>query len=224
LETFKWLNGWLAALHPLLETLYYIAAIALAGIAYKGLEQLKIAKETARTNARREAFKLAADECRTFAERVVPLSLPLSDECERMDLKSFVEPQFKVVDGEITDHKFSLDVIGDDVDKCTDNLVAFVNALEAFAIFFAAGIADESVAYRETGLAFCNFAATYMPAIYLLRSENDGRFESTLKLYELWSARIASESLRKAAASAKTSLEAMESKLKRGRIKTIGDE
>ena len=73
MATLKWLNSLLTAVRPLLETLYFLAAIALVPIAIKGLEQLKIAKETARTNAQREAFKLAAEECRNFALHVVPL-------------------------------------------------------------------------------------------------------------------------------------------------------
>jgi hypothetical protein len=68
------LNWWLGLFRPIFETLYFLAAVALAAVAYKGLEQLRIAKDTAKMNARREAFKLAADECRNFAIQVVPLA------------------------------------------------------------------------------------------------------------------------------------------------------
>lgn len=219
-QTLKWLNEWLVLLRPVFETLFFLSGVAVAIIALKGLEQLRIAKETAKTSARREAFKLAADECRNFAERIIPLSQPVADHCKKLNLTSFSNPKFKISGGEIIETTFSAAAILADIAKCADSLMSFLNSMEAFAIFFTSGIADESVAYRETGLEFCRLAAIYMPAIWYLRENNLPRYESTVKLYELWNARKESEALLKTQKSIDQSLKA----LKKDAIKPIGTE
>jgi hypothetical protein len=40
-----------------------------------------------------------------------------------------------------------------------------------------------------SAFAFCEAVRVFMPLIYQLRVTNAGRFESTVKLYEIWSAR-----------------------------------
>lgn len=214
----SWLNHWLSVLRPLFETMYFIAAVVLTIVAVKGLEQLKIAKETAKTIAKREAFKLAADECRNFADRVIPLATVAQNETNNLNLPSFRNPQFRVVGGDITNHNFSDTQLLADMPKCAHNVIQFLNALEAFSVFFASGVADESVAYRETNQVFCPFVKKYMPAIWFLRSHNLGRFESTVRLYELWTAKMDSERLEKTRDSIDLSLK----NLKRDPIKPIG--
>jgi hypothetical protein len=220
MATLKWLNSLLTAVRPLLETLYFLAAIALVPIAIKGLEQLKIAKETARTNAQREAFKLAAEECRNFALHVVPLVEALDNLVQNLKLTSFGNTKFRISKGEISEHNFSVDRLKIEFPKCGHDLIAFLNALEAFSIFFASRIADETVAYRETGETFLKIAAKYMPGIYLLRALKSGRFESTVELYELWDARMQSENLLRSKESINTALES----LKKEPLRPIGTE
>ena len=52
------------------------------------------------------------------------------------------------------------------------------------------GVADEEIGYRETVFSFCNAVQSFMPLIYQLRVTNAGRFESTVKLYEIWNGRL----------------------------------
>jgi hypothetical protein len=92
-----------------------------------------------------------------------------------MALPSFKDPKFKILDGEISEHNFSLTQIRVDFLKCGAALVAFLNALEAFSIFFASRIAEESVAYRETGQSFLKMAKRYMPGIFYIRDVKGGR-------------------------------------------------
>ena len=219
MHTLIWLNNWLALLHPIFETLFFISGLALAFIALKGLEQLRIAKQTAKIGAKREAFKLAAEQCRYFAERVVPFSDTLCKLCDKLNLTSFSSPgrKFDILNGEITSHEFPEQTLLDDSLKCKEELIASLNSVEAFSIFFAEGIAEESVAYRETGTTFCATMRRFMPAIYLYRKYGV-RYESTVKLYELWNARMTSEKLLKQ----RTSLDSSLQGLKKDGIKTIG--
>jgi hypothetical protein len=216
-RTLNSIDYWLTLLRPVLETLYYIAAIALAIFAFKGLEQLKITKEIAKTNAKRESFKLAAEECRYFAEKFVPLSNALHEKCATLKLNSFSNPTFEMVNGEIASHNFAEAALAADFQKCSSDIIACLNCIEAFAIFFAAGIAEESVAYRETGMTFCSTIKKFMPAIYMFRKYGV-RYESTVTLYKMWSDRIASEALLKARKTIDNSLR----DLKTEGIKPIG--
>ena len=61
---------------------------------------------------------------------------------------------------------------------------------------FAAGVADEGIGYQETAVAFCGYAKTYIPLIFILRRLNSGRFESAVKLYDSWSKRLAAQQVR----------------------------
>jgi hypothetical protein len=189
------LNRWLSVVHPLLEALYYLSAVALAVLAFKGLEQLKISREIAKTSARREAFKLAADECRYFAEQIIPLGDTVGKQVVALKLSSFLNPKFKVVNGEIIDHNFSIDDVAADMQKSGYAPITLLNRLEAFSIFFAELIAEESVAYQETAATFCGLTRQYMSGIFFLRGLKTARYKSTVMLYERWSAKLKSEQL-----------------------------
>jgi hypothetical protein len=210
-------NSWLVELRPIMETLFFIATIALAVFAFKALDQLRIAKEIARTSAKREAFKLAAEQCRYFAEQVVPSSNTVAAKCKQLNLASFASPKFEIVTGEIVSHDFSDDALSTDFAKCALELMAFLNTIEAFSIFFVEGIAEELVAYRETGVTFCKTMRLFMPAVYQFRKYGV-RYESTVKLYEIWNARMTSEKLLAERKSIDTSLKG----LRKDGIKPIG--
>jgi hypothetical protein len=225
MQIILWLDQWLALIHPVLESLFFLATLAIAWFAYRGLEQLRIAKDTARISARREAFKLAAEECRTFADRVIPLTWDIVGQVNGLQLVSFANPTFTVTKGDFTNHNFSDKQIEADLRKV--NVIPAINSLEGFAIFFASGIAEESIGYRETGRAFCDLTAKLMPAIYLLRKQGQARYHCTLELYELWLNKLNSEALTKTEASLATSLANIQSartRIQTPPIRTIGDE
>src|SRR5580700_3378773 len=80
---------WFGYARSVLELLYYLSGIAIAVAAFWGLKQLTISKQIARENAKREAYKLAADECRYYAKEIVPLKAALRDSITSKNLRSF---------------------------------------------------------------------------------------------------------------------------------------
>jgi hypothetical protein len=85
--------GWFAAVRAVLELLYFASGIAIAVAAFLALEQLKVSKQIAKDNAKiakdnagREAFKLAAHECRIYAQEVLPLQQKFIAEYHRLGL------------------------------------------------------------------------------------------------------------------------------------------
>ena len=149
---------WFGYARSVLEVLYYISGIAIAVAAFWGLRQLTISKQIAKVNAKREAYKLAADECRHFADVVVPARTSLDILVRDKHLQSFTNKTFSVETGEIKNRNFDMGLLTKEIAGFGTEIVACLNALEAFAIFFASGVADEDIGYRETGRAFCESA------------------------------------------------------------------
>ncbi len=190
--------GWFATTRAILELVYFVSGIIIAVAAVLALSQIRLTKQIARANSRRESVKLAADLCKYFADPVVPLWGKADDDCAKAGVKCLTvtavpgQPTFLIKDGEIVNHQFNLRQLIDDSPKL-NSAVTYLNALEAFAIPFAAGVADEDIGYRETARPFLQGVQTYMPVIYHLRITNRGRFESIIRLYATWSKRLAAD-------------------------------
>jgi len=192
---------WFATTRAILELLYFVSAIAIAIFAFLGLrqitigiEQLKITKEIAKTNAKRESVKFASDQCRYLAEECLRLRTEFGTEYSKSGFKFLQQgqPPFVIQNGEITSHSFDLKALREELPHC-NSAVLYLNSLEAFAIPFAAGLADEDIGFSEAARPFCQGAAEMMPVTFHLRQKNLGRYESSVKLYEMWSRRLVVE-------------------------------
>lgn len=208
---------WFGYAQQVLELLYYLSGVAIAVAAFWGLRQLTISKRIARENATREAYKLAADNCRYFAREVVPLHGLLAKLIKEKSLQSFEKRHFLLERGEIKNHNFDLAQLQKELPIMSEELISYLNAMEAFAIFFASGVAAEEIGYRETGTTFCNAVEYFMPALFATRLINV-RFESIFKLFEIWRDRQKAEKI-------STQMKALENDAKhlsRETIKPIG--
>jgi hypothetical protein len=232
-------STWVPYVRTVLELLYFGAGVTIAVVAFIGLrqvkaaavqvkiatEQLNLTREIANTNAKREAAKLAADQCRYFAEKCVPALRILYDKYREQKL-TFVsarnnprEPQFAVKDGEFVNVNCDMGLVEREYPKIEYEVLAVINGFEYFAIPFAVGVADEDIGYRETALAFCEALPFCMAAIYLFRTKNRGRFDSTIRLYEIWTRRTAA----RAAAPLMSSMQALIAQAGNDKIKIIGE-
>ena len=197
---------WVATIHYILEILYYVSGIVIAAAALYGLKQLKIgldqltiSKEVARANAKRESIRYASEQCRYFAERVVPALTAFVTEYRRLNL-TFVPavvagqpPALVVRNGEIVVQGYDARLLDAQWQQIEGTIVACLNTYEAFAIPFASGVADEDIGYRETARPFCQGAQDLLAGILQLRRTNAGRYESVVRLHEMWSRRLTAE-------------------------------
>lgn len=191
---------WYTVLHHILEGLYFLSGISLAVLAGFGLrqirlasEQLRLTKEIADANRKRESVKLAGEQCRYFAEKVVSAQITLSSECQRLNIQGFKVPQpppFIVRDGEFVPANIDLSVLRSEWSKIGLATVTFLNNLESFAIPFAAGVADDAIGFQETAASFCKGVSQVLPALLLEKQTNDVPFRSTLTLYCIWNNRL----------------------------------
>jgi hypothetical protein len=100
-----------------------------------------------------------------------------------------------IKNGEITNHDFDTKLLDAEVPKIEMLLVNYLNSLEAFAIPFVAGVADDELGFKETAMAFCQAVKFLMPALFQLRRKGAARYESTIKLYDMWNRRFAAAAI-----------------------------
>ncbi len=129
------------------------------------------------------------------------------------------EPQFVIKDGEFVSANCDTGLIQREFPQIQVEVLQYLNGLEYFAILFAAGVADEDIGYRETALAFCEGLNFVMAALYHLRTQNHGRFDSIIRLFEVWNRRTAA----RAVAPFMSSMQALIDQANSDKIQTIGE-
>src|SRR5580700_2217251 len=94
---------WFETLRAILEVWFFAAGVVVAIAAIMGLHQIKLTKQIATKNAKREDLKFAAERCQYFAEKVVALQVTVVEEQRKLGstLLSQVPAKFEIVDGEI---------------------------------------------------------------------------------------------------------------------------
>jgi hypothetical protein len=205
-------------LRGFLEILYFVSCVGIAAFAFLGLrqiglateqvraanEQLRVAneelaltKKIAETDAIRESVKLAADQCRYFAEKAVPVLRNLIAEYQKSGSTFLsVKRNYNLANGELTCSGFDPSTIAKDMTH-VPSAVDYLNALESFAIPFAASIADEDIGFKETVGAFCAGVFFCLPVLMFIKATQRITYPSVLALLERWLARVAKEDLRK---------------------------
>ena len=137
-------------------------------------------KELADANSRREAVRLAAIQCKYFAEEVVPAFTAVTKKYQVEKLTFLaakpqpvppaqpIPPHYLLKDGDFVQASHDNDLLNREWPKVSTEAVAHLNKLESFAIPFAAGVATDEIGFQETAPVFCSTVATMMPAIYHL--------------------------------------------------------
>jgi hypothetical protein len=179
-----------------LELLYYIAGIAIAIAAYIGLKQISLTKRIAESNATRESVKLAADQCKYFAEVVVPALTRVVKEYQDKKLTFLsVTRNFKVHNLELVEAtNFDVAAIGKELGQIPI-AIEYLNFVEAFAIPFAAGVATDDIGFRETAVPFCVGVFYCLPILMYLRITQQVNFPSIMTLFSRWLTRLAKEQM-----------------------------
>jgi hypothetical protein len=196
---FSWC-GW-PIIKSILEALYFIAGIIIAGAAIKGLDSLKMSREIAKTNAKREALKFATERCQYFADKVVLAHEVLSKAYQQAKCTFIaMSPLCSVKNGEIiTNAGFNSAVYNAESLRLVGEIPRYLNTLEAFAIPFVALVADDDLGYQETGIPFCTLVKEALVMLFHTRGTiYSAPYQSTIQLYERWDARrIAEERIQK---------------------------
>lgn len=171
-----------------LELLYFVSGIVVAGAACVGLYQLVLTKDAATSNAKREAFKIAAQQCEFYLTRVVPLLNALHVAATKQGITSFGKASVTLKDGVLkgTSHQPP-----DLTAKCiaiAEPLIAAMNALESFAVHFTNGVAADAPGFACVGRSFCSSVEDVLPELVPLA--RGGYYTNTVKLFAIWNNRL----------------------------------
>ncbi len=186
-----------------LEMLFFVSGIILAGVGVTALYQIVLAKrsiETARSDielrSKREAVTLAADRCAVFATVT-------HRECKD-SLNKIANAGVTIRNWTLENNAFEKSSIKDWEEakqwlkqlqpEQLNDAGKILNLLESFAMYFAEGAADETVAYSSVGPIFCSYVNRLAPYLILLRAKEatvaSGSFENITKLYDVWASRL----------------------------------
>jgi len=210
-------------LHNILEMVYFISGPLLLIVAYKGLEQIKEARnqsmetrESRIINSKRESYRISAEKCEYYLSTIIPLQNNLSKEVKSKGITFFKNSEviingdeIKVIPSYRDEEEFNL------IWKELPTLEVF-NAMEGFSIFFTSGIADEEIGFLTVGWAYCQNVKRYLP--HLLDLASTSSYSNIIKLFKIWNARLEAAKLEKE----KERIENEISKNKPKSIETIG--
>jgi hypothetical protein len=168
-------------------------------------DALVVAKDDIKIRSRREAIALSAKHCEDFADVALPKlnqwhqellnkGIVFPANCWELANKNFDETSLK-------DSKAGQQWVNQIKAKQAGTFPCkILNQLEALAIYFATGAADEEVAFPVLGTLFCKYVEQYAPFLIDLRSHKDasftsGKYANTIRLFEIWSDRIRLEEI-----------------------------
>ncbi len=165
---------YLKSINEVLQTIYLICAgPVILYIAIKGLGQIRAArentnvtKENSQIQSKREAYKLAGEQCRYFAETIIPLSCDFDKEQKEMN-NLFFEKFVVTINKERLDVSLKGQITENDLQSINKSkyIQDLLNKLEGFAVFFATGVADEKVGFITTGRCYCSIVEKLIPLI-----------------------------------------------------------
>ena len=194
-------------IQQVLESLYHLSGVAVAVAAFLALRQLSLAKrslrqsaELSRMSARREAYRLAAQQCHVYMNDLVPLMNKCDEKLRSLGISTLLESFSVQVSEDGIQVKPPANVRENPAYKefpPLDALLGIVeaaNALEAFSVLFTSGVAAEGVAFRSIGTSFCNSIKGYAPVLLPLGGKS--HFQNLLQLFHIWQLRIERERLR----------------------------
>ena len=178
-------------LETTLRLLYYISAPTLAIIAWYGLKQIKVHKENARLVAKRESYRIAAEQCRIFGDYLLPKINKNHKQIQDNKFSLFTKSKIEIKDGEFIAHKIVLkdpDKYTDIENEMIDEALNIANCMESMAIFFIEGIASEEVAFNSIGKSYCSEVERLLPIIMVFKP--DMFYIKLTKLFKIWYNRL----------------------------------
>ena len=215
---------YLSYLRPILEGLYFLSSIGVVVGVWVAVRQLRLTRKIADTNVKRESAKLAADQCRYLADTLLPAFQKFTAKYNTAGYTFLskklqaAQPLIRLTNGEFANPNHDPVALQNEWGLINVELIEYLNSCEYFALPFAAGVADEKVAFPVAALPFITAVNTGIIGLYQLRTMGAGRYESTLKLYAVWFMRLASA----AAASAVPQMQQLIKNAAANKIEIIG--
>lgn len=181
-------------------------------------KQLETSKNIFRTQSKRASIEAAVVECRRFSETIVQDALELSEYCKKNEITFFDDAEFiRTEDG----FKIDLSEIAKDdamkLEGAQDIINRYLNGLEAYALFFLGGVADENIAFHTNAKTFIKLAERGFKLFPICNIDEDDAVPIK-SLYFRWRKKVEAKDLELE----KEKIESKLSNYKQKEIKAIG--
>lgn len=165
-------------------------------IAAIGLRQLTIARENAQMNAKRESFRLAAEQRAYYSHHVIPLLNKLDAAIRAKGITFFSNASVEVRGEEVKINSPMTPADAKALLTIAPELTEAYNALEAFGLYFTSGVADEQVAFSAVGTTYCYSVRKLLPDLVRMATDKKAKYMNhVLELFFLWNSRFEAETL-----------------------------
>jgi hypothetical protein len=191
IEVIYWIAGIVVAIAVVYGLKQVRAAIRQAKASLEqnrlSLEQIELSRKDIMLRSKREALTLAIKECEYWANEIVPCLDKLNVKLTAVKYAATPLPSMEFPPVE-KPHESAVRV-WNDLPLRTE-VVAALNKMEAFAMYFATDLAAEDVAFLPTGGPFCNACRHLSVFIGAYRQDNQVKlYNNIVKLYGIWKPR-----------------------------------
>jgi hypothetical protein len=181
----------------LLELLSFAANVGILIVAWKALEQLRIAKHDISTRVEREAAESSAAQLEFWAQKVIPLGRQLKEAFKEAGLplqagtmERFDRAEMKSAPKSVQDYAAAMDKFLRTQAEARAMVVELCNLIEASAMCFMTGVANEEIAFRSLSEPYCQIIEELRPVYCVHRTGQPiSPFDYTVRLYRVWSQR-----------------------------------
>ena len=149
--------------------------------------QLELSRQEIVLRSRREALALTFQQCEAFAEKIIPEINEVATKLKELKFQpSHVNGNF--------DHPEQLPPVTQQIwsdAALRAKIVMLLNHCEAFAMYFANNLADETAAFPPLGATFCESCEFFSVFIGLHRHKDRMKlYVNLVKLYGIWKPRV----------------------------------
>jgi hypothetical protein len=176
-----------------------VSTVAIAAFALRGLRSLTIARDEIVHRAERDANLCAIQRLEEIARDLVPMNQALLDILASGKVKVFLGPRDAVrFDPDPQDLTAAKAWAGTLPAGANNQILTFLNRLEAWSVYFTKGVADPDVAFGPAAPVLRSWVGQYYAPLLLLRSGQatpSGIYPNLIELYHAWSARMDAQQL-----------------------------
>jgi hypothetical protein len=202
LEWVYWFANCVLAMAAVVALLQVWAAIKAANTSLKQtailVEQLKIASDQlsvaikdVELRSKREALSMALEQCKRYAEQIIPHFDKLLKKMLVLDYKMpahTCNAGFPFITKDVDPKGAEIWVKHEDL---RIEIIHALNELESFAMYFALDLADEQAAFPPAAQTLCTICEYYRFFIGAFREDERVKlYQNLVKLYAIWKPRL----------------------------------
>jgi hypothetical protein len=178
----------MTTLRSFLKLIYFVTGgPVLAVFAFFALKQIEVSKQAIRIAAKRDSFRLAAEQAHIFATELVPIFNELDQIIQAENIEFFNSVDVSI-DGRGFLVKKTKPIKSDEILKIAPCSINIMDRMETLAIFFTSKVADEYIAFTSIGPTYVRQVKLMLPL--MLPSITQRNHVNALKLFILWNERL----------------------------------